>query len=305
VRVPFGDRAVTSVTPLEIENFYERIRKGEADAPHGLSANSVVRIHALLAAMTRWGFRKQLIDKNPMEYVTKPRGQALPPEAPPTEEVQRLLEHLRETDLKLWLAVRLCSTLGLRRSELLSLTYADFFLEGGLENVEGHLHIDSGIVAVPGLKEFITTETKGGAQSHRTLHLDREVTEVIRQMVLTVKITNLGGYVFSHDEKGVKPWYPDTLTRKLNAATAELPHKLWRLGVTARVPITFRSLRIYCASQLFANEADVRTAKAVLGHASLLTTDKYYIAFNEQKQREATIAVGNQLTRSPLAGVKY
>jgi integrase len=305
VQPVFGGRPVTSVLALEIENHYEQVRKGNADGSPGLSLNSVVRIHALMAAMTRWGFRKQLIDKNPLQFVTKPRGQALPPEAPTTEEVQRLLEYLWGSDRRLWLAVRLASTLGLRRSEILALTYADFFLDSGLENLEGHLHIDSGIVAVPGEKDFITTETKGGAQSHRTLHLDREVTGVIREMVLEMNFRNLGGYVFSHTAQGVKPWYPDTLSRKLNVATAKLPHKLWRLGVTSRVPITFRSLRIYCASQLFANEADVRTAKAVLGHASLLTTDKYYLAFNEQKQREATIAVGNQLTRSPFAGVEY
>lgn len=306
VQPEFGKKAVTSVPALEVENLYERVRKGKSEMAPGLSANSVVRIHALLAAMTRWGFHKQLIDRDPMQHVTKPRGQALAPEAPTTEEVQRLLDYLWESDRKMWLAVRLVSTLGLRRSELLALTWADFLLDGGLdESMEGHLHVDKGIVAVAGEKDFILTETKGGAQSHRTLYLDGEVSNVIREMLFAVKIKDLGGWVFSYDPRGAKPCYPDTLSRKLNEAREKAPHKYARLGVKPRVPITFRSLRIYCASQLFANEADVRTAKAVLGHASLLTTDKYYIAFNEQKQREATIAVGNRLTRSPFRGVKY
>jgi len=99
-------------------------------------------------------------------------------------------------------------------------------------------------------------------------------------------------YIFSDSPVGFEPWYPDTLSHKLAAARRVA-------GVTggrrsqSRVPITFRSLRVYCASQVYSNELDVRTAKAVLGHASMATTDRYYLAFEDEKRREATVTIGD------------
>ena len=68
----------------------------------------------------------------------------------------------------------------------------------------------------------------------------------------------------------------------------------------SRVPITFRSLRIYCASQAYTNDMDVRTAKAILGHASLATTDRWCLTFSEEKLRDATIMIGDQHRRPKI-----
>ncbi len=102
----FGERVVTTVAPLEIQRFYESIRRQKDDGTNGLSANSVVRIHALLAAMTNWAFREQIIDSNPMNHVKKPRAEVLPPRAPSKRDVEALLDHFWERDRTLWLAVR-------------------------------------------------------------------------------------------------------------------------------------------------------------------------------------------------------
>jgi integrase len=45
---------------------------------------------------------------------------------------------------------------------------------------------------------------------------------------------------------------------------------------------------------------DVRFAKAILGHASLATTDRYYLAFEDEKLRDATIIIGDLHRRGPL-----
>lgn len=304
VKPRFGDTVVTALVPLDVQKFYEQARKDGPDGSIGLSPNSIVRIHALLAAMTRWGFRNQLIDKNPMVFVEKPRGEALPPTAPSIEAVQKLLKHLWESDRRMWLAVRLTSTLGLRRSEVLSIRWQDFLLGHVLQDEHGQLRIESGIVADPVSHKLIQTDTKGGAQSHRTLWLDRELTSEIRAILFQLNIPRqMGGYVFADDADNSKPWYPDTLNKKLSKARNEIPDARGLLPVCRT--ITFRSLRIFCASVIFADKLDVRTAKSVLGHASIETTDRYYIAFNDQQHRAATIAVGDRLARSPFEGVEY
>jgi integrase len=250
--------------------------------------------------MVNWAFRHQLIDKNPMEHVTKPRGEVLAPRAPSVQCVQTLLEHLWESDKRMWLAVRLTSTLGLRRSELLAIKWKD--LANVFANEVGHLRIDSGIVADRKTKTLITTDTKSGAQSHRTLWLDEQLTADITEMFRGISLERFSdGYVFSDDEDSSKPWYPDTLNKKLSRARSVVANDI----SSNNPPITFRSLRIFCASVIFANELDVRTAKAVLGHASLQTTDRYYIAFTDEQLREATVGVGKKLSRTPLSGPRY
>lgn len=333
----FGNHVASEISEIEIEDFYRDIRrdrvqvskKPEVGSFHeeinrisskqkkqrtkikGLSPNSVVRVHSLLAAILNWGYRRRLIPTNPMEHVTKPRGESLPPRAPSFEEVQALLDYLIGTDPLMWLAVRLTCTLGIRRSELLALKFGSLVLDRSAGALRGTVRIEKGVVRVPGDNGlFIETTTKSGAPSHRTLGLDEELCDVFSELVETRKelVRTEGideqmffwdGYIFTDDLTALEPWYPDTLSHMLAVARETS-------GVTggprsqSRVPITFRSLRIYCASQVYSSEMDVRTAKAVLGHASLATTDRWYLAFEDEKRRDATVTIGERHRRSLL-----
>ena len=312
----FGERVASTIGELEIEDFYEAIRRERVDPKDhtktikGLSPNSVARVHALLAAILNWGYRRRHISTNPMEHVTKPRGESLPPRAPTFDEVQELLDYLVKTDRLMWLAVRLTLSLGLRRSELLALKYGDLVLDRSAETIRGSLRIEKGVVRIPGDEhEFIQTATKSGAPSHRTLGMDEELCRVFSELVADFETMlreehadprlHWNSYIFSDDVMGFEPWYPDTLSHKLAAARKAA-------GVTggrrsqSRVPITLRSLRIYCASQAYSKELDVRTAKAILGHASMATTDRYYLAFEDEKLRDAIVAIGELHSRGRL-----
>ena len=311
----FGDRVASDISELEIEDFYKTIRLDRVDPKNhrkiikGLSPNSVARVHSLLAAILNWGYRRKHITSNPMEHVTKPRGESLPPRAPTFDEVTELLNYLVEADALMWLAVRLTCTLGLRRSELLALKYGDLVVDRSKEPLQGSVRIEKGVVRIPGDgHQFIKTDTKSGAPSHRTLGLDEELCRVFVELIDEEEAMlraeradprmHWDSYIFSDSPVGFEPWYPDTLSHKLAAARRVA-------GVTggrrsqSRVPITFRSLRVYCASQVYSNELDVRTAKAVLGHASMATTDRYYLAFEDEKRREATVTIGDRHRRGP------
>jgi integrase len=56
---------------------------------------------------------------------------------------------------------------------------------------------------------------------------------------------------------------------------------------------------------MYANSLDIHETKAVLGHSSVTTTDRYYLAYNEEKLRKATLEAGNRRRRGPLKGIKY
>jgi len=250
--------------------------------------------------MTNWGFRQELIVKDPMKQVKKPKAEKLLPKSPSAREVDALLDHLWTTDSRMWLAVRLASSLALRRSEILALKWTDF-LVGKLDQKEGELTISRGIVKVPEFTEMVETDTKGGAESHRTLPLDEELTNVIRDLIMTRNLTDqMSGFVFADDGDNSRPWYPDTLNKKLLRAREEITNPF-----STGEPITFKSLRTFCATDMYATSLDILETKAVLGHASITTTDRYYIAYNEEKLRKATVEAGNRRRRGPLKGVEY
>jgi integrase len=312
----FGDRVASDINEIEVEDFYKEIRRDRVDPKNpkkrikGLSPNSVARVHSLLAAVLNWGYRRKYITTNPIEHVTKPRGESLPPRAPTIEEVNALLDYLLETDALMWLAVRVTCTLGLRRSELLALKYGDVVLDPSSEKLKGSIRIEKGVVRIPGDDhQFIQTATKSGAPSHRTLGMDEELCVVFDELIKEEQEMwraehadprmHWDSYIFSDDLLGFEPWYPDTLSHKL-AAARKMAGVTGGRRTQSRVPITFRSLRIYCASQAYAKAMDVRTMKAVLGHATIATSDRYYLAFEDEKLRDATVIIGELHRRKPV-----
>jgi integrase len=303
IRPKFGALPVVSVRPITISNFYSEIRRDRIvnnEIQKGLGANSVVRVHALLAAMTNWGFRQELLAEDPMKHVKKPRSEKMLPRAPKAADVDALLNHLWKTDRRMWLAVRLASSLALRRSEILALKWTDF-LVGHLDEEEGELAINRGMVKVPEYTDMVETDTKSGVLSHRRLRMDKELTSEIRELVMSRDFRDqMAGFVFADDGDNQRPWYPDTLNKKLQRAREEV-FNLFNTNET----ITFRSLRTFCASDIYANSLDIHEAKLVLGHASMSTTDRFYLAHNEEKLRKATIEAGNRRRRHPFADVEY
>jgi integrase len=312
IRKKFGSRVVDDVTPEELKEFFERIRTTTSESalkkfykeirpnvpkhPKPISINSTIRLYSLMAAMTNYGYREQLISSKPMDHVKKMREVVLPPRAPTKENVDQLLEYLWERDKTMWLAVRLCATLGLRRSELGGLRWSDFLVGRVMqEGSNATLRIQRGIVANPagrkrklGEPSYIVTGTKTGAQSHRDLPLDEKLRDAIAEMYVPAKTNH---FVFSEPKTGHIPWNPDTLNRKLDKARKEAYVDHPELGF---VRITFMSLRIYCASRVYLTGGDVRMARAVLGHQTTKTTDRYYIAFQDETMRKATVTVGNE-----------
>jgi integrase len=197
-----------------------------------------------------------------------------------------------------------------RRRRTQDVLHVSNFLSRGPRQLNRSIRIEKGVVRVPGENhDFIQTLTKSGAPSHRTLGLDEELCEVLAGLIAETQSDlrqeqadprmHWGLYIFSDGVFGLEPWYPDTLSHKLAAARKEAGVMGGKRS-QSRVPITLRSLRVYCASQVYSHEMDVRTAKAVLGHASLATTDRYYLAFEDEKRRDATVTIGDRHRRGPL-----
>ena len=101
----------------------------------GLQTNSIRVRLATLGSFGKWAVRREKLDKNPLDLITRPRRKARLPRVPRWETVERLLAESctpRERAI-----VALMAYGGLRRSEVVALDVGDFAREFGLRRVRG------------------------------------------------------------------------------------------------------------------------------------------------------------------------
>lgn len=133
-----------------------------------LSRRSIQVCRTVLRAALADAVDEGLIGRSPAARVAMPRDVAKPPKEKATpawtdEQVERFLTVAGEHRWSV--GFRLAVLYGLRRSELLALTWAD------LDTEAGRLRIDKGFVAVQ--KGAVWTDAKN-ARSRRTIPLDRD-----------------------------------------------------------------------------------------------------------------------------------
>ena len=293
----FGDRVVEDVERAEIKSFYKRLRSeprdpGAGQATRGakpLSSTSVARIHETLRAMCMWALEEDLLTTSPMIGVRKPSVPLPPPKAPTVKQVHSLLDYLLVEDLALWCAVRLAGTVGVRRSEVVALTWRDIDWD------EGTVTIDKGLVAVPG-RGRVKTDTKTGVEGSAVLYLDKELLTRLHewnldQMERAEYKLNFR-YIFTDDPTGERGWHPDTITSRVAKA---------RKKVRGAQDVTLKSLRAFTASEL-SKGTDMKTAQLVLRHKSELTTMRHYAAARASEAHQATRGLGNRLASKVVEG---
>src|SRR2546425_10674937 len=101
----------------------------------GLQTNSIRVRLATLGSFGKWAVRREKLDKNPLDLITRPRRKARLPRVPRWETVQRLLAepfNLRERAI---VALMACG--GLRRAEVVALDVGDYAPEVGFRRGGG------------------------------------------------------------------------------------------------------------------------------------------------------------------------
>src|SRR5499427_2737909 len=100
-----------------------------------LQANSIRVRLATLGSFGKWAVRREKLDKNPLDLLTRPRRKARLPRVPRWEAIERLLAE--STDPRERALVALMAYGGLRRSEVVALNIGDYTPDFGLRRVQG------------------------------------------------------------------------------------------------------------------------------------------------------------------------
>jgi len=263
-----GDIEIQKLNPIDIQKFYNKLMtEKNPRTKKPLSTRTIEHIHANLNAALKQAVKLNLISKNPVEAVNKPKVKDYKAEVYTEDEVKKLLKYVKSTRLEL--PVALAVGLGLRRGEVLGLKWDSIDFENKMLKVESNLVYAEG-------KVFLK-EPKSSA-GERALVAPDSILEVLKKHKKEQSVYRLmlGGEYKNNNlvccEEDGRPTIPGTLSHRFTRFLVE--HDLKE--------IRFHDLRHTHASLLLKYGISAKVASTRLGHSSIgITLDLYSHVYNE------------------------
>lgn len=231
----------------------------------GLSHSSMIGLYTVLNQLFRSAYMIEMIDRNPMDKVNRPRQtkeklKSDSVEAYTAEEICYILECLNNEPLKWKAFVKLLIDSGMRRGEANGLRWNNVnFKEGTITICENLCYTKSAGV-------YATTPKSGKA---RTIDVDPEVMDLLRSLRSSQSILDPEGYVFTQDGS-LEPMHPTSPTHFFRVFGN-------KYGIDHFHP---HKLRHSFASIALTNNADLISVSKKLGHANPAITAKVYAHSN-------------------------
>ena len=210
--------------------------------------STIARRLSVIKGFLKFLHREGIIDKNVAKLISLPKAHEKLPRVLKTEEVTRLIENIPTDTLRhrrIRAIVELLYSTGIRVSELASLTY-------------DHVDFAKGCLRVLG---------KGNKE--RMVPMGRHCQKAIREYIDAMPQVQKRGPstpLFLNRDGGAVS--VRTVQRNLREFATEV------LGISG-AQVSPHTLRHTCASHLLAAGAGLREIQELLGHESLVTTQKY------------------------------
>ena len=259
-----GTLPLQHVSASHINAFYSRLLTGgRGQGKGGLSPATVRRVHATLHRALKDAVRWNRLIKNPVDAADPPRAPSADAEMKvwSAKELKMFLTSQQESRLyPLWLTL---ATTGMRRGEILGLSWEDVDLEAG------RLSIRKTRVMLGYATHISEPKTRRG---RRLVALDPATVASLKAQRRRQKIERLAGggnwkdsgYVFTREDG--EPYHPERVSKLFKAATkgAGLPR------------IRLHDLRHTYATLALSADVHPKIVSERLGHANIaITLDTY------------------------------
>ncbi|MGC1784150.1 MAG: site-specific integrase [Acidobacteriaceae bacterium] len=250
----WGNASLSDVRTVEVEQWLHSL-------PYAPATRSKIR--NIMSALFNHGIRHEWIHRNP---ITKVRASAKRLREPDVLSPAELSALIAELPLREKAMVMVAGSTGLRRSELIALTWRD---------------VDPLLIQVNVLRSCVRNhfgDTKTEA-SRRPVPLHSSVVECLNEWRKESKHNGDDDFLFPSTRKeGKQPITPDMVLKKV------IRPALVRAKIIGKV-IGWHSFRHSLATNLRASGADLKTAQELLRHAnSRITLDIYTRAISETKR---------------------
>ena len=284
----FGDYKLPEITSAMLSAFMlELLQKSD------LSHSSILGVHITLNQLFRQAYFEELIDRNPMDKVMRPKKpkddiKSTEPEAFTTEELKIILDSLSAEPLKWQTMIRLMIDTGCRKGEACGLKWESVDFDNCEITIRGNLCYTSskGVYeALPKTGQVRTVPVSAETISFlKRLNAEQEESRQKRikrlekeGKPLDINKIKVPEYVFT--EKGyADPMNPQSPTRYF----AKFGKKY---GINNFHP---HKLRHTFASVAITNGADIASVSEILGHADKATTLKMYTHADRESMRKAS-----------------
>ena len=279
IRRFFDPRGITLMTikPGDIEDFYETLHESN------LKGTTLIHYHQCMKQALNAAVRRNLIDRNPMDKVDRPKKNHFEGGFYSKDEVAKLLD-VFISDI-LYIPVLLCSYYGFRRSEVLGLKWdsIDFQINTISINFKVYEEIEDG------KSKLVISDQLKTKNSRRTLPL----VPFIREALLEErKRQDENCKAF---KKGYCKDYLDMVCvngiGKLLHPNFVTDHFRITLNTNHLKKVRFHDLRHTYASLLVSQGVDMKLIPHWLGHANYSTTADIYSHLNAGAQNATADAI--------------
>lgn len=270
-----GNFELQKLQPVHIQQYYKHLMDEK-----GLSPNTVHKHHACIRKALDYGLKQQFVHRNVSDAVTLPRKDKFTGQSYTSEQLNTLLDGVRDTNLEL--PVYLAGYLGLRREEIVGLRWKFIDLENRLIHIS-EVRTSAGSVEV--IKPPKTDKSK------RTLYITDELLEVLiktksRQLEYEKMLGDdyhKSDYVFVKDNGKLY---------RVNYVTTRFKNFLEKSGLPK---IRLHDLRHTFASILYEAGVDLKAISEALGHSDLGTTNKIYTHRFDKTHKKTVNAMSEAL----------
>lgn len=267
----FGPKRLklADVVPRDLQRFID------AENAAGSSANSIKKYLVPINGALKEAAQYREIPFNPCVNLTLPKAMRFKGKAYSKEQANELLRAVRRDPIEP--AVYLGLFLGLRRSEVAGLRWADVDLE------KGTVEIRNTVVRFCTLSEAERTKSEA---SRRTLTLPGQLKEYLIQRKQTMEVLKAALGTAFHDSGHVCQWQngeaykPEYITRRFKRI----------LEIYHLPEIRFHDLRHTAGSLLISGGQKINYVQKFLGHEKASTTlDIYTHTYKEEMHQTAEI----------------
>ncbi|MBY9078931.1 tyrosine recombinase XerC [Paenibacillus sp. CGMCC 1.18879] len=274
-----GRIKLQKLQPTHIQQYYKYLMDEK-----GLSPNTVRKHHANIRKALDYGLKQQFVYRNVADAVSLPRLNKFEGRAYTKDQLNTLLELVKDT--KLELPVYLSAYLGLRRSEITGLTWKE-----GVDMQNRILHIEK--VRTSAGKAVVIKKPKTD-KSQRTLFIVDVIYELLRKTQVNQaeykkilgKDYNDSGYVFTREDG--TPYRVNTVTEQFSDFLKK--HKLPK--------IRLHDLRHTFASILHSEGVDLKSISEALGHSDIGTTNKIYTHIFDKTHKDTLSTMSKALRKN-------
>lgn len=275
-----GNIKLDKLKPLDLQSLYNFMQNELC-----LSGTTTLRCHEVINISLKHAVQWQMLNKNVATSVTRPKKKKTEMQVLTAEQTNLLLDRIK--DLTLYLPVLLSVTTGMRRGEVLGLTWDNIDLDAGVAYIEGQLQ------KVDNEFKFVPTKT---ARSRRKIVLLDYTIPILRDIrkKQTQQRLLLGAEYEEYNlvccQANGNPYDPDYVSRNflrhMNKISSEL-----------NIPkIRFHDLRHTHATLLLSKDIHPKIVSERLGHSSISITLDTYTHVLPDMQKEAANKLNGLLT---------